>query len=545
MVRHGRLSKGCSTCRRRRIKCDQANPACGQCNKAGWKCPQYTDSVERMFQHHEMKDPIKSRDRSHPRSKALVQPGIIYPLFTRELEPLTSNNKNTTNTTSTLDISCENVPLLNRCREITQPLNDRAIDFFFAAYVVRDSPGQLRGYYEYLSTMRDVHHMDKAFSTSLGAAALAAYSRAFRYPALLDAARKQFGTALNLVKTAISSRQEAIKDSTVISVLLLNTFSTVTRETLQSLWDCHVHLSGGAMTLLKLRGPAQLETHHGLQLFLQIWWSVSQSYLFRSTRIPEELIELRRCAAETLDTNDPGWQLSDIFVRLADFRADVQDGKFHGHDSVVKEALVLDHELLSLAATMPMEWQFETILLREISEFVFGTSYHEYPDFWVTFIWNNIRTCRIFLHREVLKQLKDVLSSSSLDPHPSYTLAISCQLSESTEVLRRLAVDMCATIPQYFSSSSTPSHTSLGMTKEPFVSERQGLPGSPMNNNVPLCAGVCLLLWPILIAGRMAASDAQRGYLARSFRFLGWRTGIEQAFTLASVLESSECIGLI
>lgn len=36
-----RTSRGCATCRQRRIKCDLDRPACQKCIQAGWKCPGY------------------------------------------------------------------------------------------------------------------------------------------------------------------------------------------------------------------------------------------------------------------------------------------------------------------------------------------------------------------------------------------------------------------------------------------------------------------------------------------------------------------------
>lgn len=43
--RHPKATTGCSTCRTRRLKCDEERPECHRCVKSGWKCdgfpPQY------------------------------------------------------------------------------------------------------------------------------------------------------------------------------------------------------------------------------------------------------------------------------------------------------------------------------------------------------------------------------------------------------------------------------------------------------------------------------------------------------------------------
>ncbi|KAK5687463.1 hypothetical protein LTS10_001601 [Elasticomyces elasticus] len=36
-------SRGCTTCRKRKVKCDLADPVCTSCTKAGWPCPGYPD----------------------------------------------------------------------------------------------------------------------------------------------------------------------------------------------------------------------------------------------------------------------------------------------------------------------------------------------------------------------------------------------------------------------------------------------------------------------------------------------------------------------
>ncbi|OOQ84069.1 hypothetical protein PEBR_32100 [Penicillium brasilianum] len=46
MVGIGGRSKGCKTCRRRRVKCDEAKPACERCRKLGDKCEGYVQFPE-------------------------------------------------------------------------------------------------------------------------------------------------------------------------------------------------------------------------------------------------------------------------------------------------------------------------------------------------------------------------------------------------------------------------------------------------------------------------------------------------------------------
>lgn len=49
MVYCGKPSKGCAECRSRKIRCDQARPACSQCTKASRACSGYRDQLSLMF----------------------------------------------------------------------------------------------------------------------------------------------------------------------------------------------------------------------------------------------------------------------------------------------------------------------------------------------------------------------------------------------------------------------------------------------------------------------------------------------------------------
>ncbi|RDW74181.1 hypothetical protein BP5796_07623 [Coleophoma crateriformis] len=429
--------------------------------------------------------------------------------------------------------SLPHVPLIGLPREIVQPINDRATDFFLSAHTFRDS-GLIRGYYEYLPEFRNDPKTDITLSTTLNAVALTAYAYAFQYPDLLHEARRLFVSALHLVNNALSSSQEAIKDSTLISIMLFGTFSILTCRSQQSLSDCALH-SGGTTTIIKLRGYRQWKTRSQLQLQQQLCSTILQKCIYKSVRVPREVIELRRYAETYLDTNDPAWKLSNAIVKLAVFRADMKELLLCDHYSIVDAATKLDAEFTSLEEEMLVRWHFETVLTKEQSELVFGTYYHAYPDFWEASIWNSLRTCRLLLHEEIANQLKEVLTLFPQPPIPN--AAVNYQLSVTT--IQQLTLDICATVPQY--SSQLLMHLrSLLTAKEYELPESLHFPNTFATDEIPSTAGVYFLFWPLLRAGQLTDSDVQRNWVIRQSRLIGRMTGIQQAFTLANVLESGE-----
>lgn len=416
-------------------------------------------------------------------------------------------------------------------KSVIPSINDRVIDFFLVTHAFRDS-GPIRGCYEYLTAFLNESGPDKTLLTSLRAAALAAYAYGFHYPDLLIEARREFGVALRLVNSALSSPQ-ATNDSTVISIILFSTFGALTSQTPQSLSDCESH-TGGAMMITKLRGRQQLDTRPRLQLFMHICLIFFPNCLLHSTRIPSELVELREYAATLLDADDPAWKLSSIVVKVAEFRAEVKDGTLSDCLSIVEAATKLDSELSSLGENMSGQWRFETFCVEERSEFVLGDYYHVYSDLWVAHIWNILRTCRLLLHEEIDNQLKHSSTSSAQS-------AFSLDLVDSkfsARTLQQMFLDICASVPQYCGHlSRLRSHSNTKKSQlQGNIYPRHGLAA----DDVPHVASVYLLLGPLLIAGWMIDSKIQRDWIIDQCRFLGRTTGIQQGFTIADILSRGE-----
>ncbi|KAF7930115.1 hypothetical protein EAE99_004308 [Botrytis elliptica] len=505
--RHGKLSKGCQTCRKRKIKlsclCDEVMPACNQCLKAGWKCPQYGDSLERMFQYSDLRDFENSAHNEPLKSKERASCMIYGPLVFKSQPP----------------------PII-LSKEISNTINDRAIDFFLSTHIFRDS-GPVKGYYEYLFFHRNDPNINHTLYTTITAVSLAAYAY-LKYPFLLQKATQSFGYALHLVNKALTSIEEATKYYTIISVVLFNTFGVLTCQNLDTLMDCDRHISG-ATCMLKLRGFRQMETRHGLQLYLQMNSILLQSCIWNSFRVPDDLIELQKHAAGFLDANNPAWKLNDLIVELTTFRADIKDGILLESSSIIRAAIDLDIKFSSLASEMSrsFQWHYNSIPIVSTSNTIFGTCYHVCSDLWVTQIWNYFRTCRIFIYEEIGRQFKEgqfIHPIASMD----YCLWFT--------TLQEMIDDICASLPQYYGDAPK-VHTSSGISGSP---DHNFITGPLSISVVPHIAGTYFLLWPLLNSGRMTISNLQRDWIIGRCRVLGDKTGIQQMFTLADVLEKRE-----
>ncbi|KAL4966161.1 Zn(II)2Cys6 transcription factor domain-containing protein [Aspergillus stella-maris] len=494
MVRHGRLSKGCQTCRKRKIKCDQALPSCSQCRKAGWVCPQYGDSVDRMFQyqHTNLKTEIK-------------QPGP------------TIKGLRTAKATSAMSFELDRTRLafsVPSC--ISQPLNDRAVEYFLITNTFRNDD-KLRGFYEYLPSFNDTQSGEEV-SLSLTAAALAAYANRFGHPEVLDRARHYYGRSLQSVNRALQSPVDAATDDTMISILLLNTFEGLTSESPTSMAYSEGHMKGELM-VLNLRGESVMKTRHGLQIFQHMSRCIITYCVIRPTRVPPDVIRLRRLAAKYMDTSDPAWMVEEMMIKLASFHTDVSDGVLANPQSIINVALELDEELCMLKASLlpisrPKPTQSADTIESQAAAYM-------YPDLWTVYIWNYVRTCRLRLQNEVVVQL-----SQQCGNLPSPSTEDEGLLLQSCATMEALILEICASVRQY-------GGYLLADSRNQYATRQVAGP-------VPMVAGVYFLLWPLLIAGSMTASDTQRDWIVQQCRLLAKLTGIQRMATVADAIANGD-----
>jgi len=494
-------------------------PACSQCLKSGWICPKYGDVIERMFQHTDSRDFEQPVAHEVSKSEMRLINATHTPLISDGWSSGKIPDSNMTASSPKSPKECQ-VYLVTLSPKIIQPIHCRAIDYFLSTHIFQEC-GIPRGYYEYLYVFVNNAGNSQHLVSSLSGVALAAYAYAFQYPDLLHQARRYYGHALQ--------PEETIKNSTLSSVLLLNTFNTLTGQTDQSLVPCLSHMVA-AISILSLNFHTMITSRSFLPLLLQVIWGLLQTYMSYSARIPKELIRLRQYATSAIDTNDPGWKLSGILINVAKFRADVKEGILLESDSIVKIALNLDSELSLLADTMPAQWLFESVPLKEMSELVFGTCYHVYPDQWVAFVWNCLRASRLLLHQEIVSRLGDKLTISPL----SFTDLDTLNYQASIKILHQMTSEICATVPQY-SGYLKALYSKQSFAKIPSSSEN-------ITNGIPIIAGAYHVLWPLLNAGQCAESYRQRTWIVERSRYIGRMTGIQQAFVFADMIERGEKI---
>ncbi|KAE9366494.1 hypothetical protein N431DRAFT_548373 [Stipitochalara longipes BDJ] len=504
MVYCGKPSRACSHCKTRQAKCDR-KPECGQCRRAGLKCPGPRDPNLLVF-----------RDQSKEVSRKLA---------TRSRNSISQ-------------------------RSIGATVVEQAKALFFDRYVYGNSRT-----YDYIQSLTSTTGEKCCLSEAIDAASLA-YCSTQNYSAqIMISARDKYALALRLVSIALQSHDQAVQDSTLASVLLLDLFEKLTRTYRSSeSWTKHMH---GAVELAKLRGDSQFHYPLGLRLFLQLNSTILIGCMQHNVQVPIDLINLRRKASRFADPIDLKWKFSEIVVQFVELRVAIINARL-SKEELLNTARYLDAELNTLSEHVPQEWKYDTINIQSPCKQVYGKHFHVHADHHMTHTWNNIRIIRILLN----KLLKTQIMSQA---GPKGTSATVSQSNENDNVcfstlIVSLSNDILASVPQYTQLSR---HTN-DSTNLPFM-ESFNQPPSPTgypsylprdtssklepvkiepSDFTPFEISRCYsLIFPLYIAGNSdACQDSMRGWILDMLDFMENSVGIKEATIAAGYLKRKEKI---
>lgn len=244
MVYCGKPSKGCGECRSRKIRCDQARPACSQCTKAGRKCSGYRDQLSLMFRDESQQVVQKAKTNAPTRRTAKVSKRAAVRATTpseklspsgddKSLQATPSSEDSISDLTIPSDSSPDRRALTKPVQQINRPIVNVQPSYYptqneAVCYFLRYNAWP--GAFWMLNTTPDIFLQNNG-STSLQAmkagvvsVGMAMLSRIRRSPSLKLAAEKEYGNALRLMNMAVSDIREARAHPTLAAVLLLAIF---------------------------------------------------------------------------------------------------------------------------------------------------------------------------------------------------------------------------------------------------------------------------------------------------------------------------------
>ncbi|PHH86991.1 hypothetical protein CDD83_9461 [Cordyceps sp. RAO-2017] len=434
MAYGGKPSKACQMCRIRRIKCDETKPACKQCARARRQCPGYRDIGQ----------PPAKDDRQQP-----VGTGGKQAKSTRAAadKKLASRSASSSDNGSSPPISPRNeaVPSL-----LQLPLADIASCHFISNYVLIPRQGlTTRGFFEFLLPLLK-QPMLPHFKQAFNACALASLNN--RVGTGNDFESQALGCytkALAATFTALQDPTLVKQDATLAAILMLSLFESITAKSLGMFaWSSHIE---GAIELVKARGPDQLKTKTGLDMFMAVrvqmiihslstgkapnlgveWWvddhashEFSSEYQLLSSRTGQLKNEVNTLLGNLTRTEERTQLMNET----------------------MRKCRVLDREIVDWLGGLPEKFHYRTAAWEDYNPKrdyaaadAFPGRIDLYGDLWVVNMWNVMRCMRIVLASLVIRLTAWIISPADYRTTREYA-AISRTCSEAI-------ADIIASVP--------------------------------------------------------------------------------------------------
>lgn len=303
---------------------------------------------------------------------------------------------------------------------------------------------------------------------SVGLLSLAQLSAA--QPAL-DAARKSYGQALRLTNAALRDPAAALKDSTMLSVLVLSVYETMAdhpgRRSMAA-WQQHIN---GAAALARSRGLAQFQTKAGVRMFMLQVTNTMISCIQNELPMPTDLIELRERLMEMLGGAKaaPGYEICAPIYKILKLKYDIKQGAVTDLEEMLETFNEAGHDFEKAISNFPDAWRYETFRLTDgLRPGFFSTTCHIHPNLHVAAIWNGMRTCRMLILETLCEELNKRFSR---EPVAAVPARYQLEYQKAKFMLRSVGLSILATVPQFFglvapSGDSLDKLTPISSTEE-------------------------------------------------------------------------------
>ncbi|KAL7937850.1 hypothetical protein V8C35DRAFT_134583 [Trichoderma chlorosporum] len=530
MVYRGKPSAACERCRHRRLKCDYAVPSCTPCMRAEVICAGYRDLMDLNF-----KDQSKEIIRN-------CQPTVRKRRLAskRTVQSQTSIPKSVPRDPDHSEASCSNKTALATPApraDIGYPMQEIARSYLYVNYMIG---GPRCSYMSYLLPLMK-NSQNSAVNAAVNAVALAALSNIRLSPKTMLKAQQEYTTALSKTNLALKDPDMCMTDDILAAVVMLGIFEvmTCTDGLFIDRWANHME---GATRLIEIRGSEQLSRQEGLDLFTQLRGQVSLSRIYQErysspvfTKLTEEIKRDQNPSDQVLD------QLSAVVTRLTDFNANVTNKRIVDPTEIIRTALKIDAELVSLMISVPLSWRYTTVNIpmfdgKPITQAVWGDSYHIYQSIPASSMWNNCRTVRIIIQELIISTIKDLEDIADEAGSPQ----LGSLANQARQTALQLVEDICASVPYNMgigiedcrhSEDSGPetTHASVGYGTDigaPSFFQATG-------------AGGLTLMWPLLVAANSGfACDDLRKWIADCLDKIGHSMGINQALAMSKLIQN-------
>jgi hypothetical protein len=330
--------------------------------------------------------------------------------------------------------------------DLNPTLQERGTALFFARYVVTNE-NWCHQRFDFVrdvwkpASMRPERQVDGVMA-SMTALGLLSWAHSTGSEETWEAARKSYCTALRLTTEAVQDPVKAVKDTTMLAILILICFAMMdvtTPETVDE-WRRHVD---GAIAVAGMRGVNQFKTSGGTRMFKMLCQLVMISCIQRQLPMPQPLIDLRHELAKTQESQDPTWQMCGPIYKILQARYDIKRGLMTDPEAIINRLLAIETDFETVLAKFPEEWNYRTVPVNKRHPGIYQGLCHVYPSTSVVSILNSVRTCRMLTLETVVANLQllfDQGVATSRDCH---------ELQSATQKLKAMRDAIIASVPHH------------------------------------------------------------------------------------------------
>lgn len=416
MVNRGR-SKGCATCKERRVKCDEGRPSCHTCQRLGRRCGGYATKAPTV----RFKD--QSRKFANERKT------------TKQLEPRRSAAK-------------------IRLHGISEP--DTSVPFYLSHYATMGREmTSARGFFEILVPMYCSQPQDSALCLAVSAVASTVMGLWRSGPRGMQASHRVYTQAVGSVLRAVGDEVEQRKPATAMAIMALQIYENVTAVYgLRAASRVH---QNGVMALLKdLDGHNDPDVRANIQRYAFHTEIASALREKKAVKRMDELADgggilLKENASSRLDRI--GGLVADLQTRHCELQKLVNQMNIPGRDweDQIYEARRIDEQLLAWLRSVPEQWH--PIRLTSGVDIdgaipTYQATCEVYESCQKAAIWNLWRIQRLILAGII--RASQVVLSPAVAEQPVETLA------DQITTVQELVDSVCYSVPFYLGNRILP-----------------------------------------------------------------------------------------
>ncbi|KAL2836116.1 hypothetical protein BJY01DRAFT_238429 [Aspergillus pseudoustus] len=534
MVYPGGPSKGCYTCRARKVKCDETKPVCNRCAKGNRSCGGYRV----------LPSSKTANKRSEQSQKRSTRPSSMQE---DQKDPMT---------TRLASLSETPAAILSQCPLQSQNEPEASLYAAFYSQIIRLPQVQsLHG--GFLTTLPSILADLKHPSTSPLPPAFTALLLTF-VPEKRDTKNRCvpteamgcYGKALQLTRQVVEERDEQRATEVIMTIFVLGMYEDFTCED-HTKFTSNLHLEG-AMAFVRTQRCKNFADGTNRKIYSAL---VARTLFtcFDNTSMKgnapfiftiDELHALHAAISE-----DEGADVLILYTctlliihqQLGQVEKEVWPPFPYGEpflapatkaNAILKTIASIENQISEWPNSLPPECKYITIQL-PLEDTVDGlsTDAHIYPTFSAADDWSRYRTLRILIHILRLRAFRLLEDSIYTYNHAGggYKVAqlasLASDIAATHSEIRALTYDICTSMPYHIGY-----RTSAG-AEQCYPSE--AFP----NGKYARLMSACQVAWPLYVAGIVEGVDvAQRLWVSRQLDFINSEMGIGKAAVLAELV---------